>query len=537
MKFYKNIGIFISIITLIVIILNLFFYTSFYNQQLKSHSTLLSKQAKLCGIQAEDNINDFKNDLSFYFNKYDFYELFKEQNIQGEAIRKLRQFFIKYNDLVSSIDITDTKGNTFSFNGNTENYFKKTYSSSQNYNIQAKNFAFYNSENEFFYTSALKDGNNIIANIRIKIELKNYFEIAFKQYHINNQYFQSLINDQSKIIYHNLNNKNFEFSNIKALGTSVNQNFENLINQQIIDKNTKENIITAIYPIDILGYKYGLAFSEKKSVIYDIVIRKSGLISFITILTFIIIIIIFQNLVKTLKRNEIKLKQTNSDLEQLTFSTSHHLQEPLRKIFLFSDRLSQKINQEENTKETELLKKIQNIASTMRQMLDGLLSYSDINLKGNSFESIDLNLLILSIISKNKNHLIFQENIFVNTLPDIFGDKEQIANLFDLIIENSIMYASKKQALKIEIFEGEKLKDYYQIIIKDNGLGFEQKFNELIFQPFQQLIRDENNHKNGIGLTLARKITERQGGRIYAEGMPEKGCKIIIEFLKKNKNG
>lgn len=537
MKFYKNIGIFITIITLIVIALNVFFYTSFYNQQLKSHSIIISKQAKLCGNQVEDNINDFKNDLNFYFNKNDIYQLFDEKNTQSEAVRKLRQFFIKYNDLISSIEIIDNKGNKFIFNGNSENYFNKAYKESINQEILFKNTAYYNSANKLIYTSVIKNGNDIIANVNLKLELNAYFEIAFRQYHINNQYFQSLIDHKGNIIYHNLLTGEINFSNRYLIEDAINHNFEDLISQKVQYNDKNEKIISGIYPIDILGYKYGLVFSEKKSSIYDVVIRKTGLISFFTILTFIIIIIIFQSLVKSLKQNEIVLKQRNLDLEQLTFSASHHLQEPLRKIFIFSDRLSLKMNSEIYNQEIDYIKKIQNFALIMRQMLNGLLLYSEINLKGNKFKIIDLNELLLSLINQKTEYLSLNKNIFINHLPDIKGDDEQVRTLFNQILDNSINFAKKDLPLKIEIFQGEKSNNYDQIIIKDNGKGFDSKYNELIFEPFQQLAPEEGNNRYGIGLTLARKIVERHRGKIFIYGNPNEGCTIKIDFYKKLKNG
>ena len=536
MKFYKNIIFFITVITLIVIALNVFFYTSFYNQQLKTHGLILSRQVKYTGNQVEDNINNLKNDLNFYFNKYDFYQLFNDKNLQSEPIRKIRQFFIKYNDLISSIEITDKKGNTFIFDGNTENYFNKTYLENLKNKFLLKNAVNYDSTKNLIYTSILKDGNDVIANIKVKVELITYFEILFKQYHVNHQYFQSLANNEGEVIFQNLTTSIIFYRDKLLIKKSINENFEDLINQNVSYNNNKEDIISGIYPINIFGYKFGLIFSEKKSSIYDIVLRKTGLISFFTILTFIVILVIFQNLVKTLKQNEIVLKQRNLDLEQLTFSASHHLQEPLRKTFIFSDRLSSKLNVETNKQELEILRKIQGFSHNMRQMLNSLLFYSEINLKGNKFEIINLNNVIQSII-KEKSTYLSEENIIISNLPEITGDIKQIKILFTQIIDNCINFAKKDNILKIEIFQGEKNKNYHLIKIKDNGVGFDKKYNELIFQPFQQLTPVEGSNRNGIGLTLASKIIEKHKGKIYAEGNLNEGCIITIEFFKKLKNG
>ncbi len=536
MKFYKNIGIIIAIIILIVIGLNVFFYMSFYNQQVKSHSIIISKQAKLCGIEVEDNLNDFTNDLNFYFNKYDFYQLFKEKNIQNEPIRKLRQFFIKYNDLISSIEIIDFNGNLFIFNGNSENYFEKSYKEGSKKALKTNNFAFYEKDNTLIYNSILKDGNDVIANLRIKLELKTYFEIIFKQYHISNQYFQSLINNNGEVTYNNLNH-NIIYSQKASILNSINNNYEEFYNQSVRTKDSNEDIISAIYPINILGFKYGLVFSETKSSIYNLVIRKAGLISFFTIFTFIVIIVVFLNLVKSLKQNEKILKQRNADLEQLTFSSSHHLQEPLRKIILFADRLSSKLSNESNQAELEILKKIQNFASKMRTMLNGLLQFSEINLKGNEFTSLDINKLTYEIIKEKPKLLIHEKNIIISKLPEITGDKYQIKTLFTEILINSINFANKENNLNISIHEGKSNRKYTQIIIKDNGIGIDLKYKNRIFEPFQQLKPEEGSKRFGIGLSLVQKIIERHKSEVFVESVENDSFTIILNFNKNLKNG
>jgi signal transduction histidine kinase len=536
MKFYKNIGIVITIIIFIVIGLNVFFYVSFYNQQIKAHRIIISKQAKLCGIEVEEDLNDLKNDLNFYFNKYDLYQLFKEKNAQSESVRKLRQFFIKYNDLISSIEIIDNQGNRFIFNGNSDNYFEKSFLEISKKTLEKKNFGYFDTNKNLIYNSTLKDGNDFIANLRIKIELKTYFEIIFKQYHISNQYFQSLIDYKGNITYNNLN-KNILYSKNDIITKSISNNYEDLYNQTVSYNKNKEEIISAVYPINIFGFNYGLVFSETKSSIYDLVLRKTGLISFLTIMTFIVIIVVFLNLVRSLKQKEEILKQRNLDLEQLTFSSSHHLQEPLRKIILFSDRLSSKLLSDTNSSELEILKKIQTFASNMRSMLNGLLLFSEINLKGDKFTTINTNNLITEILNEKFSFLLHENKISINKLPEITGDKNQIKILFTEFITNAINFANKEKKLEISVYEGKSNRKFNQIIIKDNGIGIDIKYKHKIFEPFQQLNIEENSKRFGIGLTLVQKIIERHKSEVTIDSIDNENFTAIINFNKNLKNG
>jgi|DewCreStandDraft_4_1066084.scaffolds.fasta_scaffold39011_2 signal transduction histidine kinase len=525
---YKNIKLYITITTLIVIIFNFLYYRSYYNQQIINHSNDLARQSKICGNLIEEKISDLRNDLKFYFTKEDFEILFNKQSTQNEAIKKLRQFFIKYNDLLTEITINDNFGNYLQFTGNTENYFSKKILKNNQINLIENDSVEKVDSSIIHFITTLKREKNTIANIYLKIDLKLFTENILKQYHVDEYNFQSLLDFKGRIIYSNYKYQNIEFSDINTIKYNIENNLESIIHQSIILKSNKQKIISSIYPIKIFGIKYGVLFSEKKSALYDVVYKKIGLISFFTIFFFLMIIFIFQILINTLKKNEAALIQRNKELEKITFSISHHLQEPLRKIAIFSDIL-QKKSKSETEGNNEAFVKIPQLVDYMRTLLNSMLKYTEVVRKKNIVkQKVDLNEIISEIKEKYKSN----ENIEfkINSLINIEGEKQLIKQLLENIIDNSVKFAKENSKCQIEILSKKEGKTI-QLIIKDNGTGFEKKYETLVLEPFEKT-GNKNTTGTGLGLTIAQKIAELHKGNIKIESEVDKGTKVIVEFYK-----
>jgi len=529
-RLYKNVKFYITITTVIVIVFNFLYYRGYYNQQIKNHSINLARQSKLCGNTIEEKISDLRNDLKFYFTKEDFDILFDKNILQNESVKKIRQFFIKYNDLITEITINNDKGNYLQFTGNTDNYFSKKISKNYKSELIDNDSVIKYDLQYIYFVTPLKKEKNTLANILLKIDLKLFSEIFFKLFHINEHNFQTLLTKNGEIVYTNYKYNFDKYSEINLIKNHIDNNLESIIHQSIKYKNENNRIISSIYPIKIFGLKYGILFSEKKSVVYDIVFKKTGLISFFTIIFFLMIIFIFQLLIISLKKNELALVQRNKELEKITFSISHHLQEPLRKISIFSDMLKNKLKFDSNDNNLTF-QKIVNLVDYMRIMLNSLLKYTEIARKKEiQFEKINLNEIIYGIKEKHDDNKNIEFKI--HSLIDFYGEKQLINQLIEYIIDNSIKFAIENKKCKIEIYckNGRK---FIQLIVKDNGIGFEQQYENVVFEPFYKIGKNSNLNV-GLGLTIAQKIVEFHKGNIKINSEINKGTEVIIEF-KKNK--
>ncbi len=233
-----------------------------------------------------------------------------------------------------------------------------------------------------------------------------------------------------------------------------------------------------------------------------------------------------------------ELKQTNIKLDQFVHVASHDLQEPLRKISTFSMRLQDKHKDEMSTDVKSYLNKIEGASSRMATLIQDLLSYSRLLNHDNSFSTTDLNETVKNILDDFE--LLIDEkkaNIKVDLLPTIDAIPLQMNQLFYNLIGNALKFSKKDVIPSISItsriLSQKQIKKYpalnpsmtyYEIIVKDNGIGFEQKYAKQIFTIFQRLQEKEMYIGTGIGLALCQKIIQNHKGEIFAIAEENEGA-------------
>ncbi len=240
-----------------------------------------------------------------------------------------------------------------------------------------------------------------------------------------------------------------------------------------------------------------------------------------------------------------ELKRSNENLEEFAYAASHDLKEPMRKIQLFSERLKDRLIDELKPEERHYFDRILHATNRMSILIDDLLMYSHVS-KGISHEEmIDLNQKI-KLIMEDLELEIEEKNVTikVDELPVVKGQRRQIQQLFQNLIGNAIKYGRKDIPPVIKISSRKisgsdeplhvktenRLKDYYLIEVKDNGIGFEKEDAERIFNVFTRLHGNAEYKGTGVGLSIARKVVENHGGAIWAESNPGEGSSFKILF-------
>ncbi len=230
-------------------------------------------------------------------------------------------------------------------------------------------------------------------------------------------------------------------------------------------------------------------------------------------------------------------KKAESELETFASIASHDLQAPLRKISLFGDRLIQStVNLDEKSK--DYIQRMQNSAKQMSHFIENMLNFSAISAEQISFEKIDLQER-LKEICEDLSHIIVSAKGKINfsNLPEIEGNKTQIDQLFINLITNSMKYKQEDTPPIINIYKGDNVNGFYELFIEDNGIGFDEKFADRIFEPFQRLHNRTEYKGTGLGLTICKKIVDRHNGSISVKSTPKKGTTFIIKFpIKQTKN-
>lgn len=251
---------------------------------------------------------------------------------------------------------------------------------------------------------------------------------------------------------------------------------------------------------------------------------------------------------ESLQLNALQLDQKNQTLERLndelssfTYIASHDLKEPLRKIRTFASRIRDVKFTPERTE--EFLAKIEQSAIRMQNLIENLLSYSQVSNDESCVEKVDLNEIVASV--KSDLEVLIQEKgaaIQSNNLPTIPGINYQFHQVFFNLISNALKFSKEHTAPKIKvnarIIKATQLppghevtsgwKKYYHITIRDNGIGFDPKEGEKIFQAFHRLHSKGPIGGTGIGLAIVKKVIDNHQGIISAEGKPGEGARFNI---------
>ncbi|BFT30016.1 hypothetical protein D210916BOD24_11920 [Alteromonas sp. D210916BOD_24] len=240
-----------------------------------------------------------------------------------------------------------------------------------------------------------------------------------------------------------------------------------------------------------------------------------------------------------------ELARSNRELEDFAFVASHDLQEPLRKIRAFGNRLESGYGDVMDERGKDFLARMLNAAERMSMLISDLLAFSRVSTRGKDFVEVDLNSAFESVIS-DLEIAIDEKSAQVNLdpMPTIRGDKSQLEQLFLNILSNALKFQSDDVTPQVNILcdtpseqdmKGILLSnefDWVKITISDNGIGFDQSFAEKIFAPFQRLHGRSEYKGTGIGLAVCRRIVERHNGQITAKSEPGKGATFTIIIPK-----
>jgi len=233
------------------------------------------------------------------------------------------------------------------------------------------------------------------------------------------------------------------------------------------------------------------------------------------------------------KENELRLAKTelersNRELEQFASVASHDLQEPLRKISFFAERLA--AGENDAQKERDYLERVLSATHRMRTLIEDLLNYARVGTRAGSFEEVSLSDEIQTLLADIEIKVAETGAVIqIGELPTLYADRMQLRQLFQNLILNAIKFKKKDQTPQIEIRatpSGEGM----EIRVIDNGIGFDQKYAERIFEPFRRLHGRAEYEGSGLGLAICRKIMARHGGTILAYGRPGEGAEFVLFF-------
>lgn len=237
-----------------------------------------------------------------------------------------------------------------------------------------------------------------------------------------------------------------------------------------------------------------------------------------------------------------KLVQSNRELQQFASVSSHDLQEPLRKIRAFAERLTASHKAELSPQAQDYLNRMQNAAARMQNLINDLLTYSRLTSRARPFVKVNLGELLSEVLSDLEIRIDnTQAKIDVGILPTVVADKVQMQQLFQNLLTNALKFHKPGQPPEIKI-SSRYLDDasnpvdapvpygYAEITVRDSGIGFDMKYADQIFNTFQRLHTRQEYEGTGIGLAICRKIAAHHNGSIIVKSQAGIGSEFIVKL-------
>lgn len=230
-----------------------------------------------------------------------------------------------------------------------------------------------------------------------------------------------------------------------------------------------------------------------------------------------------QDLERRVKERTAELQRSNEELAQFAYVASHDLQEPLRMVSIYTQMLKHRYDGQLDGDADEYIAYAVTGARRMQSLIGALLSFAQVDQAQparsliRADEALDLALEALKILAAEAHARIERQ-----PLPEVIGDRDRLALVFQNLIGNSLKYRSEKVP-EIRIAVEEQASEWL-FSVRDNGIGFDPAYAERIFGVFKRLHSNEKYPGTGIGLSIAQKIIVREGGRIWAESQPGQGA-------------
>ncbi len=232
-----------------------------------------------------------------------------------------------------------------------------------------------------------------------------------------------------------------------------------------------------------------------------------------------------------LKTFNVKLEQSNSELERFAYIASHDLKSPLRNVISFLNLIERKLKNPSDPSIKEYLRFATDNARHMYNLIQDVLEYSKIDQNDASLDEVDLNESLMLVLRNLKDQMQFKNAVvFAQALPTIEANSVHILQLFQNLISNGIKYNNSRTPKVILSHRMDSKNHVFSVI--DNGIGISKSYHKQIFQMFNRLHTKEEYPGTGIGLALCKKIIDSLGGEIWLESAPGRGTTFFFSLPK-----
>ena len=228
-----------------------------------------------------------------------------------------------------------------------------------------------------------------------------------------------------------------------------------------------------------------------------------------------------------------QLERSNRELQDFAYVASHDLQEPLRKIVMFGEQLKEKSGETMAAESRDYLDRIQKAATRMQTLINDLLSFSRVTTKAHPFAPVDLAEVTREVVNDLEARIEqVKGRVEIGELPVIDSEGLQMRQLLQNLIGNALKFRRPEEPPVVKVaarkFSDDSGRELCELTVSDNGIGFDEKYLDRIFNVFQRLHTRGEYEGNGMGLAIVKKIALYQGGDITAKSKPGVGTTFIV---------
>jgi light-regulated signal transduction histidine kinase (bacteriophytochrome) len=223
------------------------------------------------------------------------------------------------------------------------------------------------------------------------------------------------------------------------------------------------------------------------------------------------------------------LETINKELEAFAYSISHDLRAPLRHIVGYTELLQKNVSSILDEKSRRYMTTILESAKRMGTLIDDLLAFSRIGRTETRETTVSLEELVKEVLGEVQQETDGRNIAWrIGALPDLYGDRSMLRLALVNLISNAVKFTRTRAQAEIEIACMEKKRDAVVVFVKDNGVGFDMKYANKLFGVFQRLHAAEAFEGTGIGLATVQRIIHRHGGKVWAEGLVDRGATFFF---------
>ncbi len=223
-----------------------------------------------------------------------------------------------------------------------------------------------------------------------------------------------------------------------------------------------------------------------------------------------------------------ELNRSNQELQQFAYIASHDLQEPIRKILFYGDYLLSQLKDSLDKRAVDYLQSMQSASHRMRNLIQDILTFSQIKREELKFVPVDLNQVAKEVLQDLE--MVIEEKgavVDIGPLPTINGDEGMMRQLLNNVIGNALKYSRRERPPRVQVASKEN-NGFFELTIADNGIGFDNRYLPQMFGLFQRLHTREKYEGTGLGLAICRRIAGIHGGTIEADGTEGEGARFFI---------